>query len=71
MKLCPRFYEAALNARQLTGYQVDRIDAEDTALPLIVGMEMRRVVTHAGLHEHPDYDAEKPTDLWHVDMIPP
>jgi hypothetical protein len=65
MQLRPRFDQSALTPGEFASNYLDRIDAEDSNGILIVGVEMRSVMWLAHFHEHPNDDAEKPTDLGH------
>lgn len=69
MQLRPRLDESPLDTRQLPGNEVNRLNAENPDVFLMVGMEVRRVVTDSSLHEHSDDDAEEPADLGHGMVI--
>src|SRR5439155_1138337 len=66
VELRPRFDEPLLAPRQRTGDHVDRVDAEDGHVVLMVRMEVRAMMRAANLDEHADDDAEEPRQLRHV-----
>jgi len=50
-RLSPRLDEPSLASRQLPGEQIDRVDAEDGHVILIVSMEVRAMMRAADLDE--------------------
>ena len=66
MQFCPRFHQSSLYTRDFAGDKVYRVNAEHACMLLVVGMEVGRVVTDTGLHEHSDHDAEEDGDDGHL-----
>ena len=57
-KLCPRLNKPTLRARQIACDEFDRIEAEHTNVPLVIRMNVRRMVDGASFDEHANDDAE-------------
>lgn len=69
MEVCPCLDEALLHLRQLACYALHRLNCKDCPHVLIHGVEMGPVMRSADLSEHANRDTEKPTQLWHVDLV--
>jgi len=65
VELRPCLNQPPLRTRDLTGDQIDWIDTEDRHVFLIERVKVWGMVWRAGLGEHPDHNAEEPTDFWH------
>src|SRR5207249_7190934 len=66
VELRPGFDESPLPSRQLAGDQLDRVNAEDGHVVLIVRVEVSAMVRATDLDEHANDDAEEPRELRHV-----
>ena len=74
MKLNPRFHQPQLASREVSGDHLNRVDSEDAHAVLIIGVEVRLMVTTANLNEHADDDSIKSTELRHLTLtvnVPP
>lgn len=65
MEFGPRFDQPLLRTRDLSDNQVDWIHTEDRDVVLIERVKVWSMVLRPGLCEHPDHNAEEPTDFWH------
>jgi len=65
MQFRPRFNHALLAAWQFAADQLDRIDGINRDRVAIISVKMRRVMLHAGFHEHSDDDSEKSAQFRH------
>jgi hypothetical protein len=59
-----------LPLRYETSDQFDGINAEDSHMFLVIGVEVWNVVRSSNLHEHADNYAEEATEFWHSNILP-
>jgi len=70
MQFCPCLHQALLPLRKASGKERNRSNAEDGGVLLIVGMEVRHVMSLGGLNKHSNDNAIKPTKLRHGGSVP-
>lgn len=69
MQFTPSLDKPSLPGWQRTRDHLDRIDAENSNLILIVRMKMSGMVRRARLGEHSNDDPEEPAQLWHSTIL--
>lgn len=70
MQFCPRLNQTLLPLRKASGQERNWTNAKDGGVLLIVGMEVRHVMSLGGLNKHSNDDAIKPTQLRHEGSVP-
>ena len=56
MQFGPRFHQSLLTLRKRAGDKSNRMDSKNCSMFLIIGVEVRLVMTCRGLSEHADND---------------
>src|SRR4051794_20495997 len=70
MQFCPSLNQTLLSLRKFSGEQGNWSNAENSAVVLVIRMEMRHVMTFCGLDKHPNDDAIKPRKFRHSSSVP-
>ena len=69
MKFRPRLNQPALLSGQAPRNQLNGVKRKNSNGVLVVRVKVWPMVRFAHLHEHPNDDAEEPTDLWHSRIL--
>lgn len=65
VKLCPSKNEAFLTSWKRSRNEFDRFEPIDSDVLLIIRVKVGKVMTAAGLDEHPDHDSEEAREFRH------
>src|SRR5260370_10828096 len=65
VQFSPRLDKPELAPGKRAGNQLNWIETDNSNVVLIVRVEVRQVVRHAGFHVHANDDPEKTAEVWH------